>query len=136
MNSAVPAEPGAYLLLIELAAPLALDIPSLGAATLPPGRYAYGGSAYGPGGLRARIGRHLRRDKALRWHIDRLTAAGRAIGLRAVPGGRECDLVRGLLDLPGTSVPLPGFGSSDCRSCPAHLVALPAGAIPREWNLL
>jgi hypothetical protein len=45
-------------------------------------------------------------------------------------------LVRGLLDLPGTSVPLPGFGSSDCRSCPAHLVALPAGAIPREWNLL
>ncbi len=136
MNSAVPAEPGAYLLLIELAAPLALHIPSLGPATLPAGRYAYGGSAYGPGGLKARIGRHLRRDKSLRWHVDRLTAAGRAIGLRAVPGGRECDLVRGLLDLPGASVPVPGFGSSDCRSCPAHLVALPAGAIPCEWNLL
>lgn len=136
MDSAVPAEPGAYLLLIELAAPLALDIPSLGPATLPAGRYAYGGSAYGPGGLKARIGRHLRRDKVQRWHIDRLTAAGRAIGVRAVPGGRECDLVRGLLDLPGASVPVPGFGSSDCRSCPAHLVALPAGAISREWNLL
>ena len=130
MDSDVPVEPGAYLLLIELAAPLTLDIPSLGPATLAPGRYAYGGSAYGPGGLKARIGRHLRRDKVLRWHIDRLTAAGRAIGVRAVPGGRECDLVRGLLDLPGTSVPLPGFGSSDCRSCPAHLVALPAGFDP------
>ncbi len=127
MASAVPAEPGAYLLLIELSAPLVLDIASLGPATLPAGRYAYGGSAYGPGGLRARIGRHLRRDKALRWHIDRLTAAGRVIGVRAVPGGQECALVGGLLELPGTSVPLPGFGSSDCRACPAHLVRLPAG---------
>ena len=123
-------EPGAYLLLIELAAPLALALPRLGAATLPrmtlpPGRYAYGGSAYGPGGLRARIGRHLRADKIPHWHVDRLTAAGRVVGMRAVPGGRECDLVRGLLELPGASVPVPGFGSSDCRTCPAHLVALP-----------
>ena len=76
MDSAVPPDPGAYLLLIELAAPLALGIPRFGAAILPPGRYAYGGSAYGPGGLRARIGRHLRRDKPLRWHVDRLTAPG------------------------------------------------------------
>ncbi len=59
-------EPGAYLLLIDLAAPLALAIPRLGVATLAPGRYVYGGSAYGPGGLRARIGRHLRADKTPR----------------------------------------------------------------------
>ncbi len=127
MAESFPVAPGAYLLLIELAAPLALDIPSLGPATLPAGRYAYGGSAYGPGGLRARIGRHLRRDKPQRWHVDRLTAAGRVIGVRAVPGGRECALVGGLLELPGTLVPVPGLGSSDCRSCPAHLVMLPAG---------
>ncbi len=120
-------EPGAYLLLIELAAPLALEIPRFGAAILPPGRYAYGGSAYGPGGLRARIGRHLRADKTPRWHVDRLTAAGQVVGVRAVPGGRECALLRALLELPGTSVPIPGFGSSDCRACPAHLVALPQG---------
>ena len=130
MDSAVPPDPGAYLLLIELAAPLALGIPRLGAAILPPGRYAYGGSAYGPGGLRARIGRHLRRDKPLRWHVDRLTAAGRVVGVRAVPGGRECALVRDVLELPGASVPIPGFGSSDCRACPAHLVRLPAGFEP------
>ncbi len=117
--------PGAYLLLIELAAPLALGIPRLGAAALAPGRYAYGGSAYGPGGLRARIGRHLRADKTPRWHVDRLTSAGQVVAIRAVPGGRECDLVRALLEIPGASVPLPGFGSSDCRTCPAHLVALP-----------
>ena len=40
------------------------------------------------------------------------------------------DLVRDLLELPGASVPVPGFGSSDCRACPAHLVALPAGFDP------
>ncbi len=127
MAEPLPAEPGAYLLLIDLAAPLALGIPRLGAATLAPGRYAYGGSAYGPGGLRARLGRHLRRDKPRRWHVDRLTAAGRVIGVRAVPGGRECALVSDLLKMPGTSVPVSGFGSSDCRTCPAHLVMLPAG---------
>lgn len=127
MAESVPAEPGAYLLLIELAAPLALDIPRLGAATLAPGCYAYGGSAYGPGGLRARIGRHLRVDKAPRWHVDRLTAAGRVVGLCAVPDGQECDLVRALLELSGASVPVPGFGSSDCGACPAHLIRLPEG---------
>ncbi len=127
MAEPISGEPGAYLLLIELAAPLVLGIARLGPATLAPGRYAYGGSAYGPGGLKARIGRHLRRDKAPHWHVDRLTAAGRVIGVRAVPGAQECALVRALLELPGASVPIPGFGSSDCRGCPAHLVLLPAG---------
>ncbi len=78
----------------------------------------------------ARIGRQLRAEKTPHWHVDRLTAAGRVVDLRAVPGGRECDLVRGLLELPGTSVPIPGFDSSDCRVCPAHLVMLPAGFEP------
>jgi Uri superfamily endonuclease len=108
------------VLVIELGAPLALGLARLPRAVL------YCGSAYGPGGLRARVGRHLRRDKSLRWHVDRLTAAGRIVGLRAVPGGRECDLLVRLLEVPGTSVPIQGFGSSDCRCCPAHLVSLPA----------
>jgi len=130
MHEPVSREPGAYLLFVELAAPRVLDIPKLGKPILAAGRYAYCGSAHGPGGLRARIGRHLRRDKAQHWHIDRLTAAGRVVRVRAVPGGRECDLARELLALPGASVPVPGFGSSDCRACPAHLVALPAGFDP------
>jgi Uri superfamily endonuclease len=127
VNEPLSAETGAYLLLIELAERLALEIPRLGAASLAPGRYAYCGSAYGPGGLRARLGRHLRRDKTPHWHIDRLTAAGQVVEVRAVPGGRECELLRELLDRSGVRVPVPGFGSSDCRACPAHLVVLPAG---------
>ncbi len=130
MDERVSREPGAYLLFVDLATPLVLDIPRVGVPTLAAGRYAYGGSAHGPGGLRARIGRHLRRDKTQHWHVDRLTAAGRVVRVRTVPGGRECDLVSDLLELPGASVPVPGFGSSDCRACPAHLVALPAGFDP------
>ncbi len=125
MDEPVPSGPGAYVLLIELGAPLLLEVASLPRAVLPAGRYAYCGSAYGPGGLRARIGRHLRADKALRWHVDRLTAAGRVVDVQAVPGRRECDLLARVLDMPGAAVPVPGFGSSDCRRCPAHLVALP-----------
>jgi len=39
-------------------------------------------------------------------------------------GGHECDLVNELL-AGGASVALAGFGSSDCRRCPAHLLAAP-----------
>ena len=130
MDEPVPPEPGAYVLLIELGAPLALEVAGLPRAVLPAGRYAYCGSAYGRGGLKARIGRHLRADKAHRWHVDRLTAAGRIVAFRAVPGGRECDLLDRLLEAPGAAVPVPGFGSSDCRACPAHLLALPAAFDP------
>ncbi len=63
----------------------------------------------------------------MRWHVDRLTAAGRVVDVQAVPGGRECDLLARVLKAPGASVPVPRFGSSDCWACPAHLVALPAG---------
>lgn len=121
-----PGQTGAYVILVELVAALPLDGPRLAAQSLAPGRYAYCGSAYGPGGLRARLRRHLRPDKQVRWHVDRLTRAGRVIALSAVPGGSECDLFARLLALPGVTVPVPGFGSSDCRRCPAHLAALPA----------
>ena len=122
----LPREPGAYVLVIDLTRELALDLKARGDVVLAPGRYAYCGSAYGPGGLRARIGRHLRPDKAVRWHVDQLTAAGQVTALAAVPGGRECALLRGVLAVEGAGVPVPGFGSSDCRNCPAHLASVPA----------
>jgi Uri superfamily endonuclease len=122
----LPRAHGAYVLLIRLEGRLSLDMPAFDGKSLSPGLYAYCGSAYGPGGIRARVSRHLRAGKPLRWHVDRLTAAGRTerIGVRV--GGRECDLVGELLAGGGLAV-LPGFGSSDCRTCPAHLLRLPEG---------
>ncbi len=36
--------------------------------------YVYIGSAQGAGGIKARISRHLRKEKRLKWHIDYLTS--------------------------------------------------------------
>jgi Uri superfamily endonuclease len=117
-----PATPGAYALLVALDAPL-LARAGRRSVMLEPGRYLYCGSAKGAGGLRARLGRHMRRGKARRWHIDQLTESGRILGAFIAPGGDECALVAAHAHLP---VPLEGFGSSDCPRCRSHLLRWPA----------
>ena len=117
--------PGAYLLVVALSQTLALPRPALKSAVLQPGHYLYAGSALGPGGIRARVRRHARKGKRRHWHIDHLTEAGTLRAALALPGMGECDIVRSLLALPGVTVPVPGFGSSDCRACPAHLLTAP-----------
>ena len=123
LPSVFPSEPGAYVLWIDLDRPVKLVIPRLGSPVLGPGRYAYCGSARGPGGIRARVARHLRPAKKVHWHIDRLTAAGTVTAVMAAPGGNECELMDALCARNGAAVPAPGFGSSDCRRCTAHLVS-------------
>ena len=121
-----PPLPGAYVLAVELAAaPLAVTLPNRPAASLGPGHYLYCGSARGPGGLRARLSRHMRRGKTIRWHIDRLTETGAVLGAWFFPGGDECELVATLSSLP---VPIAGFGSTDCARCRSHLLQWPSGA--------
>jgi Uri superfamily endonuclease len=122
---------GAYALLLVLGRPCAFETRLLGPVVLAPGRYLYAGSAWGPGGIRARVARHARADKRARWHIDHLTRRARFLGAFAVPGGRECDLVARLLPLPGVDVPVRGLGSSDCSICPAHLLSVPATVAPQ-----
>lgn len=117
-----PAEPGAYTLAITLGAPLVLTIRRFADRRLGAGLYVYAGSAHGPGGLRARIGRHLKQEKACRWHVDHLTAAAADVRALAVSEAQECELLTRLLAGGGFGVPVPGFGASDCRTCPAHLL--------------
>lgn len=122
-------QPVSYQLLIEVTRPLRRVIGALGVHDFPAGRYTYTGSA--KRAFEARIARHLRHDKTLRWHIDHLLTAP---GVRVVAVRRsrvpECRLNR---SSPGT-VPVPGFGASDCHAgCSAHLkylgpAAEPAGA--------
>ncbi|MDP6604030.1 MAG: GIY-YIG nuclease family protein [Rhodospirillales bacterium] len=119
-----PPAPGAYLLVLDLAQPLRLRIATLGRPELPPGRYCYAGSGRGPGGLRARIGRHVRRGGRIHWHVDHLARAATLIGFWAVPGVTECALAEIARKIPGARIPVLGFGSSDCRICPAHLIVL------------
>jgi Uri superfamily endonuclease len=120
----LPAVPGAYVLIMESRSPIAVSIGSLTDTVLPPGRYAYAGSARGPGGIRARVARHLRKDKKLHWHIDRITTAADITEVRTYPDGDECGLVIELMTQPGAHHPIRNFGSSDCRICASHFVAL------------
>lgn len=119
----LPAGPGAYVLILDIPRSVPLRINTLPRIHLPPGRYAYVGSAKGPGGIRARVRRHLRRRKKAHWHVDHLTAAGSVVEVLAHPDADECDIVDRLLRDPGTTIPVAGFGSSDCKRCTAHLVA-------------
>ena len=54
--------------------------------------HLYCGSANGPGGLKARLPRPMRRGKSVHWHIDQLTERGIISGSWIVCNGRECDL--------------------------------------------
>jgi Uri superfamily endonuclease len=121
----LPTGPGAYALLLRLTEPVEAPARAFPSAVLTPGTYLYAGSAWGPGGIRARVLRHARREKALHWHVDNLTRVADLMNVLAFPGGRECKVIERGRALPGTSVPIPGFGSSDCRSCVAHLLAVP-----------
>ncbi|MBI1980896.1 MAG: GIY-YIG nuclease family protein [Methylocystis sp.] len=126
-----PAAIGAYALWLRLGAPLDVRVGKI-SARLPAGDYLYCGSANGPGGLRARLARHMRREKRLHWHIDRLTAVATILGAFIEEGGDECALNAALDSLP---TPIAGFGSSDCRRCAAHLRLWPKGAaLPSVWE--
>lgn len=119
----VPPRPGAYVLLIALPSPVPIHLPGKKPVTLPMGCYLYCGSARGPGGMQARLRRHMRPDKTIRWHVDHLTTAGAVLGAWTVEGGDECILAAALAR--HLSIPIPGFGASDCPTCASHLLALP-----------
>ena len=127
-----PGGAGAYGLLIRIPRLTRIAIVRRPPSGLPPGSYLYAGSANGPGGIRARVRRHLKKAKPMHWHVDRLTNVFGIDAAIAFPGGRECGLVEALRSWKGTAFPVPGFGSSDCRSCPAHLVRLPNGLRARD----
>ena len=126
----LPTAKGAYALLIRLPRRFRASVGALGQIDLPAGDYLYLGSAYGPGGLRARLRRHLRASKKTHWHVDYLTGAGEITDIIAVSAGKECDLVDRALMYAGVSVPIAGFGSSDCPRCSAHLLAMPSETLP------
>ncbi|MGB0749962.1 MAG: DUF123 domain-containing protein [Magnetospiraceae bacterium] len=122
-----PPRPGAYILGLRLTVPLVPGVPPGAGLSLMPGWYAYCGSAQGPGGLRARLRRHARWGKKVHWHVDRVTQITGVSWALAQVNGDEHQLLAVLTDFPGVRVPIPRFGASDCRTCPAHLVALPPG---------
>ena len=112
---------GAYLLYFLIENGLSFEVGKRGTNFLEPGEYIYAGNAYGPGGIARRVFRHCNPAKKQHWHIDYLTACILPTQVKTFPGGSECELVEGLC-AEGATVPISRFGSSDCYSCPAHLL--------------
>lgn len=117
----LPAAPGSYLLVLELAGAKRIRVGALGRLALAPGYYAYLGSAFGPGGLAARLAHHLRRTGTPHWHIDYLRRHAEPREIWLIEGARcEHRWAAEAAALPAASIPGARFGASDC-GCPAHL---------------
>jgi Uri superfamily endonuclease len=116
MVAAIPV-PISYQLMIEIRSPVRCPLGRLGVVDFSAGTYVYTGSARR--NFEARLARHARATKTLRWHIDYLLAAPGVQIVKIVRSGQtECRLNRAT---PGV-VLVPGFGASDCRAgCGSHL---------------
>ena len=98
-----------------------INVGSLGLIKFKKGRYVYVGSAKGPGGIKARIKRHLSKNKRLWWHIDYFTV-NPSVVIEAIIIINKCgekQVAQGLINkLPSY---IKGFGSSDDKLVKSHL---------------
>ncbi|MGE3536514.1 MAG: DUF123 domain-containing protein [Candidatus Tectimicrobiota bacterium] len=120
------AQVGTYALILSATTPSVLQIGRLGPLLIQAGFYIYVGSAFGPGGLQARLAHHCRRAARPHWHIDYVRAV---VPLSEVwytydTVRREHDWALAMQRARGASIPLPRFGASDC-TCAAHFFACP-----------
>ncbi|MGD2078965.1 MAG: GIY-YIG nuclease family protein [Chloroflexota bacterium] len=121
----LPKSSGTYALISYLAGGRLIQVGKLGTFEFPAGYYLYTGSAFGPGGLAGRLGRHLAASasaKSLHWHIDYLRQWASIVAVwfqvHSIP--REHDWATQAELMAGGRYPAPRFGASDCR-CPSHL---------------
>lgn len=111
---------GAYCLVMRLDRDMQIQIGRKGLVDFPKGFYCYVGSAMN--GLEARLSRHRRKAKTLHWHIDFFLEHARLVDVKSIESNKrlECKMSRDVERL-SDGIPMMGFGSSDCRSCRAHL---------------
>lgn len=127
--SLVPRERGVYSIGIQLTNPIKVRILA-NSHRLEVGTYVYTGSALGrSSNLHARISRHLSVGKIVHWHIDQITNSEHAsvflIVFSKTSQKEECGVNQAITEIARGEVPVPGFGSSDCRSgCESHLIFL------------
>lgn len=117
-------EPGTYALVLHSSLNAAIPIGRWGRLLVEPAYYLYVGSAFGPGGVRARVARHFRRAKRNHWHIDYLREAIEPVcaWCSYAPVRLEHECTRAFGRMEGVSC-VEGFGSSDCR-CNGHLFTM------------
>jgi Uri superfamily endonuclease len=121
------AQPGTYALIFSSASDQRVEIGRLGRLDFPSGFWVYVGSAFGPGGLKARVAHHRRIAQRPRWHMDYLRPVLqlKEVWFTCDAERREHHWADALGRLRGARIPVAGFGSSDCR-CKSHLFSFNA----------
>jgi Uri superfamily endonuclease len=124
---------GTYLLILRLDRDVVgLPVGKLGALDFSAGYYLYIGSAFGPGGLPARLAYHAKRRKTRpHWHIDYLREHGELeeAWIIACPVRLEHAWVNALSAASDVQPVAVGFGASD-SPCPSHLFFSPVRPSP------
>ena len=116
--------PGTYALVFKSVSNQQINVGKLGRFHLRPGFYLYIGSAFGPGGLKARISHHTGISSHPHWHIDSLRSILLLKEVWYTVGAerhehRWAAIISGLK---GATIPIAGFGATDCN-CRTHLIA-------------
>lgn len=121
----VPRERGTYALVYHCLSPFLAQPGRLGTTLFSAGYWVYVGSAFGPGGLRARLGHHMRPSPHPHWHLDYIKDRLRLVAIWATTDvvKREHDWAAQLSMLKWASCPIAGFGATDC-DCRSHLIHL------------
>jgi Uri superfamily endonuclease len=117
----VKSDPGTYALVLQSRSTATIQVARWGQLDLQEGYYIYVGSAFGPGGLRARVGRHFRKEKRKHWHIDYLRENVTPIQVWVCYEAKhlEHEWAQALNKMDEIFA-IQGFGCSDC-SCSSHL---------------
>ncbi|PEN14185.1 hypothetical protein CRI94_03855 [Longibacter salinarum] len=113
---------GTYVLLLHVDDRTSVEVGALGDVELAPGRYVYVGSAFGSGGLRARLRRHLQvKKESPHWHVDYVRQVSRLEGAWVSTANQhlECTWAGAVRERLPVDIPHSGVGASDC-DCPAH----------------
>ena len=113
MLSTITKNSGSYALVLQMPKNRRISIGALGEHRFARGYYVYVGSAFGSGGLRARLRRHCNGGRRF-WHVDHLRRHSELVQIwwTVDPQVREHDWAAIFADWLGDS-PIPGFGASD-----------------------
>lgn len=121
----LPECPGIYVVIGSLPNQLRLELGAFRDHLMDPGIYCYCGSAKGPGGLNARVRRHLNKMTKKFWHFDYLkeNLEIKEVWWRIGKDRKECEIAQILASFHNARIPIRGFGSSDCKNgCFSHLI--------------